>query len=40
MTNGVEHFIFGYNFIRFARRVDKMFRYDKAAYLMNNNKYL
>ena len=24
MTNGVEHFIFGYNFIRFARRVDKM----------------
>jgi hypothetical protein len=24
MTNGVEYFIFGYNFIRFARRVDKM----------------
>lgn len=23
MTKGVEHFIFGYSFIRFARRVDK-----------------
>ena len=40
MTNGVEHFIFGYNFIRFARRVDKMLDMTKRAYLMNNNKYL